>query len=116
MRERYLVFGAPCIGEAEIAEVAETLRSGWIGTGPRVVRFEEALREYTGARNAVALSSCTAALQLSLVAAGIGAGDEVITTPLTFVATVNAIIHTGARPVLVDCDRCTQLLDVAAVA
>lgn len=110
-RGRYLTFGAPCIGEAEIEEVVDSLRSGWIGTGPKVARFEELMREYTGASFAIALHSCTAALHLSMVASGLGEGDEVITTPMTFCATVNAILHTGANPVLVDCDRESQLID-----
>src|SRR5215468_10520195 len=83
-RERYLVFGAPAIGEEEIAEVVATLRSGWIGTGPRVARFEAEFAAHVGAPHAVAVASCTAALHLALLAAGIGPGDEVITTPLTF--------------------------------
>ncbi|MDB4947950.1 MAG: hypothetical protein JWM27_599 [Gemmatimonadetes bacterium] len=114
-RESYLVFGAPRLGEAEIAEVVDSLRSGWLGTGPKVGRFEGLLREYTGAEHAMALHSCTAALHLSMIAAGVGPGDEVITTPMTFAATVNSIIHTGATPVLVDCDRDTQLIDPQAV-
>jgi dTDP-4-amino-4,6-dideoxygalactose transaminase len=114
-RRRFLIFGAPVIDSEAIQEVVETLKSGWIGTGPKVARFEEMLRERTGARHAVAVSSCTAALHLSLVAAGIGKGHEVITSTMTFPATVNAIIHAGARPVLVDCDRTTQLIDIDAV-
>lgn len=108
---RYLVFGAPTIGEDEIAEVVDSLRTGWLGTGPKVARFEEQIREYTGARHAVAVNSCTAALHLSMLVAGLGAGDEVITTAMTFCSTVNAILHTGATPVLVDCHRDTQLID-----
>ena len=115
-RERYLVFGAPALGEEEIAEVVATLRSGWIGTGPRVARFEAEFARYVGMPHAVAVASCTAALHLALLAAGIGPGDEVITTPLTFCATVNAILHAGARPVLVDCDPETGNLDAARVA
>jgi dTDP-4-amino-4,6-dideoxygalactose transaminase len=115
-RARYLTFGAPCLGEAEIAEVVDALRGGWIGTGPRVTQLEALVREYTGARHAVALNSCTAALHLSLLAAGVGPGDEVITTPMTFCATANAIVHTGATPVFVDCDRDTQLINPAQVA
>ena len=115
MRQDFLVFGRPAIEEAEIAEVVATLRSGWIGTGPRVARFEEMFREYIGARHAVALNSCTAALHLSMVAAGVGPGDEVITTPLTFCATANAIVHTGAKPVFADVDRSTGNIDPAAV-
>ena len=110
-RESFLAFGSPLIGEAEIEEVVATLRSGWIGTGPRVARFEEGMKSYTGAAHAVAVNSCTAALHLSLVALGIGPGDEVITTPMTFVATANAIIHAGARPVFADVDRATMLID-----
>lgn len=113
--ERYLVFGAPLIGEEEIAEVVDSLRTGWIGTGPKVARFEAMMRDYTGASHAVAVNSCTAALHLSMLASGIGPGDEVITTPLTFAATVNAIVHTGARPVLVDCERDTQLIDAQRI-
>ena len=101
-RESFLVFGAPKIGEEEINEVTESLRSGWIGTGPKVSQFEKAFADYTGSSHAIAVSSCTAALKLSLIAAGIGPGDEVITTPMTFCASINAIIHTGATPVLAD--------------
>lgn len=108
---RYLSFGAPSIGEAAIAEVVDSLRSGWIGTGPKVARFEEAFRRYTGAAHAVAVSSCTAALHLSMLAAGVREGDEVITTTMTFSATVSSILHAGGRPVLVDCDRHTHLID-----
>ncbi len=107
-KENFLVFGAPLIEEPEIEEVASCMRSRWIGTGPRVHRFEEDFRLYKGSKHAVALSSCTAALHLSMHAAGIGAGDEVITTPMTFCSTVNAIIHCGAHPVLADCDRQTM--------
>src|SRR5689334_2630227 len=107
-KDRFLVFGAPLIEEPEINEIVQTLRSGWIGTGPKVRRFEEEFAAYTGARHAVAVSSCTAALHLSLVASGLEAGDEVITTPMTFVATVNSILHAGAKPVLVDVDRETM--------
>jgi len=111
MRKDFLIFGSPAIGEEEIAEVVATLRSGWIGTGPRVARFEEMFRRYIGVRHAVALSSCTAALHLSLLASRVGPGDEVITTPMTFCATANAIVHTGARPVFVDVDRATGNID-----
>ena len=113
---RYLVFGAPALGEAEIAEVVDTLRSGWIGTGPRVAHFEADFAAYTGSPQAVAVSSCTAALHLALVASGVGPGDEVVTTPLTFCATVNAILHTGATPVFADVDPATLCLDPERVA
>src|SRR6185295_12025079 len=88
-RSSFLVFGSPFIGEPEIDEVVATLRSGWIGTGPRVAKFEERMTEYTGAEHAMAVSSCTAALHLSMLALGIGPGDEVVTTPMTFAATAN---------------------------
>jgi dTDP-4-amino-4,6-dideoxygalactose transaminase len=106
-RSSFLVFGSPAIGEEEIAEVVATMRSGWIGTGPRVHQFQEDFRKYVGSANAVALNSCTAALHLAMLAAGVGPGDEVITTPMTFCATANAIIHCGATPVFADCDRGT---------
>lgn len=111
MREKFLIFGRPAIEEDEIAEVVETLRSGWIGTGPKVGLFEKAFKEYVGAEYAVAVNSCTAALHLSMLVSGVGPGDEVITTPMTFCATANAIVHTGARPVFADIDRHTLNLD-----
>ena len=107
-RERFLVFGAPLIGEEEIAEVVQCLRGGWIGTGPRTAQFEKDFAAHCGVEHAVAFNSCTAALHLSLLAAGVGPGDEVITTPLTFCASVNAIIHAGATPVLADVDPATM--------
>jgi dTDP-4-amino-4,6-dideoxygalactose transaminase len=91
------------------------MRSGWLGTGPRVAQFERAFREYRGGTHAVALNSCSAALHLSLLASGVGPGDEVITTPLTFCATANAIIHTGATPVLADIDPATLNIDPVQV-
>jgi dTDP-4-amino-4,6-dideoxygalactose transaminase len=112
----FLPFGAPTFGEQEISEVVETLRSGWIGTGPRVARFERDFARLKRVESAAAVSSCTAALHLSLVAAGVGPGTEVITTPLTFCATVNAIIHTGATPVLADVHPTTMNIDPDAVA
>lgn len=95
-------FNVPDIGNEEIAEVVETLRSGWITSGPRTARFEREFCEYTGAAYALAVNSCTSGLHLALAALGIGPGDEVITTPLTFCATVNVILQTGATPVLAD--------------
>ena len=97
-----IIFGAPLIGEEEIAEVVDTLRSGWLGTGPKTKRFEAEFAEYVGGRHAVATNSCTAALHLALAGLGVGPGDEVITTPLTFVATANVIEHCGATPVFAD--------------
>lgn len=111
LRTNFLVFGAPLIEEEEIAEVVATLRSGWIGTGPRTSAFEQEFARFVGADHAVGLNSCTAALHLSLIAAGLGPGDEVITTPLTFCATINAIIHSGATPVLADIDPVSMNID-----
>jgi len=116
MRKEMLVFGAPMIEDAEVAEVVSVLQSGWLGTGPKVSAFEKAFATYKGADYAVALNSCTAALHLSILAAGIGPGDEVITTPLTFCATVNAIIHAGAVPVLADIDPTSMNIDPGEVA
>ena len=115
MRENFLVFGSPRIDEDEIEEVVSCLRSGWIGTGPRVAEFERRFAEYKDATHAVAVNSCTAALHLSILAAGIGPGDEVITTPLTFCATVNAIIHAGATPVLADVNPLSMNIDPECV-
>lgn len=114
-KDNFLVFGSPKIEEDEILEIAAVMRSGWLGTGPRVAQFEHDFGVYRGAAHAVALNSCSAALHLSLLASGVGPGDEVITTPLTFCATVNAIIHTGATPVLADIDPDTLNIDPAQV-
>lgn len=111
MREKYLVFGRPRLEREEKEEMRAALDSAWIGTGPRVAKFEQAFRDYIGAEHAIAVNSCTAALHLSMVAAGVGPGDEVLTTPMTFCATINAIIHTGATPVLVDVDPQTMILN-----
>lgn len=111
MREDFLVFGAPLIEQPEIDEVVATLRSGWIGTGPKVARFERMFSEYKGCAHAIAVSSCTAALHLSMLALGIGPGDEVIVPTMTFGATANAVIHAGARPVFADCERHTMNVD-----
>lgn len=107
----FIVFGSPAIEQAEIDEVVATMKSGWLGTGPKVLRFEEAMRKYKGAAYSAALNSCTAAIHLSILALDIKPGDEVITTPLTFCATVNAIIHAGATPVLADVDPATMNID-----
>jgi dTDP-4-amino-4,6-dideoxygalactose transaminase len=110
-KENFLVFGSPPIGEEEIKEVVASMTSGWLGTGPKVTRFENDFRDYKGAPYAAAVNSCTAALHLSLLAAGLKPGDEVLTTAMTFCATVNAIIHAGATPVLVDVDPATMNMD-----
>jgi len=110
-----LLFGAPALDEAEFNEVLDTLRSGWIGTGPKTAAFEASFAEYVGARHAVAVNSCTAALHLGLIASAIGAEDEVITSPLTFAATANVIIHQGATPVFADIDPDTLNIDPSAV-
>jgi dTDP-4-amino-4,6-dideoxygalactose transaminase len=114
MRDRFLTFGRPEIGEEEIAEVVDSLRSGWIGTGPKVARFERMLEEYLGARHCRCVSSCSAALMLSMQAAHIGAGDDVLVPAMTFVATANAVEHAGARPVFVDSEPETGLIDLDA--
>jgi len=115
MRRNFLVFGSPKIERSEIDEVVACMESGWLGTGPKVARFEEEFKAYKGARHAVAVNSCTAALHLSLLAAGLKPGDEVITTPMTFCATVNAVLHAGATPVLADVDPNTMNLDPSLV-
>jgi dTDP-4-amino-4,6-dideoxygalactose transaminase len=107
----FLVFGAPAIEEPEIQEVVASMRSGWLGTGPKVAQFEEDFRNYKKAAYAVAVNSCTAALHLSMLVAGLQQGDEVITTPMTFCATVNAIIHAGLKPVLADIDPVSMNID-----
>jgi len=111
-----IIFGQPWLDDTEEELVRQTLRSGWIGQGPLVELFEERLCHYLGAKHVVAVSSCTAGLHLALTAAGVGPGAEVITTPFTFVATLNAITHVGARAVLVDIDRETLSLAPEDVA
>ena len=115
MSSDFIVFGAPAIEQDEIDEVVRCLESGWIGSGPRVAQFEAEFASYKRHPFAAAVSSCTAAMHLSVLAAGLGEGDEVITTPLTFCATVNAIIHAGATPVLADIDPVTMNIDPAEI-
>jgi len=115
VRDKMLPFGAPWFDEAEYAEVLDTLKSGWISTGPKTKQFEKEFAEYVGARYAVALNSCTAGLHLSLVVLGIGPGDEVIVPSLTFGATANVVEHVGARPVLVDIDPVMLTIDPVCV-
>ena len=114
-RSSFLIFGQPLIEQAEIDEVVDSLKNAWLGTGPKVARFENDFAAYKGTKAAVAVNSCTAALHLSILAAGLKPGDEVITTAMTFCATVNAIIHAGATPVLADIDPRTLCLDPADV-
>lgn len=111
MRDNYLVFGNPYIGEEEVAEVLDTIKSGWLGTGPKTARFEKAFSRYTGARHCLAVNSCTAALHLSLLAAGLKQGDEVIVPAMTFCSTANAVIHAGGWPVFADITLPSQALD-----
>ena len=113
--KEFIPFHVPTIGEEEIEDVVAVLRSGWLTTGSRVQRFEADFAAYSGARHALAVNSCTAGLHLALAALNIGPGDEVITTPLTFCATVNTILHVGATPVLADVDEHGNI-DPASVA
>ena len=116
MRETQLGFQPPAIGEEEIEAVAETLRSGWLTTGPRAALLEERMAEYLEAKHVLAVASGTAALHLALLALGIGPGDEVITTPITWPATANVIVHTGAKPVFVDVREDDLNIDPALIA
>lgn len=112
MTEKFIPYCLPDITEAEIKEVVDTLESGWLAKGPKTIEFEEKFADYVGAKYAVAMNSCTAALHIALIAAGVGPGDEVITTSMTFAASVNTILHVGATPVFVDIDAETGLIDV----
>jgi dTDP-4-amino-4,6-dideoxygalactose transaminase len=111
-----LGFQPPAVGEEEIAAVADTLRSGWLTTGPRSAELERRMADYLEAEHVLALASGTAALHLSLVALGLGPGDEVITSPITWPATANVIVHTGAAPVFVDVQDGDLNIDSARVA
>ncbi len=111
IRATFLSFSPPSIGTEEIAEVVDTLRSGWITTGPKVKRFEQEFAAFVGAPAALALNSCTAALHVALATLGIGPGDAVITTPMTFCSSIHTIEHVGARPVLVDVEPDTLNID-----
>jgi dTDP-4-amino-4,6-dideoxygalactose transaminase len=112
MRDDFLVFGKPDIRPEDIAEVVDSLQRGWIGTGPKVRRFEAMLSEYVDVPFVRCVSSCTAALFLALRCLGIGEGDEVLVPTMTFVASANAVVHTGATPVFVDSEPGTGLIDL----
>ena len=109
-------FQPPAVGEEEVAAVAETIRSGWLTTGPRAAELERRMSEYLEAEHVLALSSGTAALHLALVALGVGPGDEVVTTPITWPATANVVVHTGATPVFADVRDSDLNLDPARAA
>ncbi len=115
MRADFLPFSPPSIGEEEIEEVIDTLRSDWITTGPKVKRFEQEFANFLGAPTALAVNSATSAMRVGLATLGVGAGDEVITTPMTFCSTAHVIEHAGARPVLVDVRPDTLTIDPALV-
>ena len=111
IRHTFLPLAVPSIGDEEINEVNDTLKSGWLTTGPKTKIFEQKIKEYIGSKHAIALSSCTAALHLALIALGVKEGDEVITTPVTFASTANVIVHEGAKPVFLDIDKKTLNID-----
>src|SRR5580658_7033486 len=113
-RESFLPWCTPFIGEEEIEEVVDSLRSGWLTTGPKVKRFEQDFAAYIGAEHAVAVSSCTAGLHISLTALDIGPGDEVIVPTMTFCSTANVVVHLGATPVIVDVDE-NLLIDISCI-
>ena len=116
MRDSFLSFSPPDVGEEEIAAVVDALRSDWLTTGPRVKEFEDLFTGYVGAPASLAVNSCTAALHIALAALGIGPGDEVISTTMTFSSSIHVIEHLGARPVLVDVEPDTLNIDPAQVA
>jgi UDP-4-amino-4,6-dideoxy-N-acetyl-beta-L-altrosamine transaminase len=115
LRTEFLPYSSPMIEEEEINEVINTLKSSWLSRGPKTAEFEKSFASYVGASHAIAMNSCTAALHIALMARDIGPGDEVITSPLTFAATANTIIHTGAKPVFVDVDPVTGNIDPSGI-
>ena len=114
LRATFLPYHQPLLGPEEEASVLESMRSGWLTTGPKTKAFERELASYIGIGHCVAVNSCTAALHLALEAVGVGPGDEVITSPITFASTANVIVHRGATPVLADVEADTINLDAAA--
>lgn len=116
VRDTFIPYNQPDISDAEVNEVVDTLKSGWIAKGPRTVEFEKEFAQYVGAKHALALNSCTAALHVSLLSAGIGEGDEVISSPMTFASTANTILHCGAKPVFADIDFRTGCIDPNEIA
>lgn len=114
-RKKFLIFGQPRFFKEELAEILDTLRSGWWGTGPKTKKFEDQFKKYIACRFALALNSCTAALELALDILKVGLEDEVITTPITFVATANVIVHRGAKPVFADINPLTWNIDPAEI-
>jgi dTDP-4-amino-4,6-dideoxygalactose transaminase len=115
MRDTFLRFGAPRFDKKEIAEVVDTLKSGWVTTGPKTRKFEEDFKKYVGVTHALALNSGTAALHLGLLTAGTGPGDEVIVPAMTFGASANTVVHCGATPIFVDCERDTMNIDPSKI-
>jgi perosamine synthetase len=113
--ERSVPVARPSFGAAEERAVVDVLRSGWVSQGPRVAEFERRFAEYVGAREAVAVSSCTTALHLALIAAGVRPGDDVLCPSLSFIATANAIVYAGANPVFVDIDQHSFNIDPSRV-
>ena len=114
-RKKFLVFGSPQIKQAEIKEVVHSLKTGWLGTGPKVDKFETLIRDYLGVKCAKAVNSCTAGLHLSLLVSGVGPSDEVIVPTMTFAATANVVEHVGAKPVFVDCELDSMNIDPSKI-
>ena len=115
VRETYLPFHRSKIGEGEIQEVVDTLRSGWLTTGPKTKRFEKEFARYLGVKHAIGLNSCTAGIHLALISAGVGPGHEVLVPSVSFPSTANMVVNLGAKPVFVDVERDTLNLDVTHV-
>ena len=115
VRQTFLPFALPQLGKEEEDEVLDTLRSGWITTGPKTKRFEQMCADYLGSKHAIAFNSCTGALHVAVATAGIGPGDEVITTPISWPATASVVIHQGAKPVFVDVEADTLNIDASKI-